>query len=189
MSEVPLAGAAEPGGQRDTGTEAGEGLSYSLPPLPPPSPHVPHPPPSAGDPCGRPVPVSPSGSHHPLLPASRLGQCGGGGPGAGLRGWEAVLALLLWRAGAARPSPRSDHSLEERRLLLGGLRGQQLGFGLGRQVLQVVVAPDRCGQQLPALRGHGVSGGDGARNTARGWGWGLDWDGVRMGTGMEFGWA
>lgn len=89
-------------------------------------------------------------------PCSEAGGQGGAG-GTGQRGWEAVLALLLWRAGAARPSPRSDHSLEERRLLLGGLWGQQLGFCLWRQVLQVVLAPDWSGQELPALWGHCVS--------------------------------
>lgn len=77
----------------------------------------------------------------------------GSAGGTGQHGWEAVLALLLWQAGAARPSPHSDHSLEECRLLLAGLRGQQLGFCLGCQVLQVMVAPDWSGQELPALWG------------------------------------
>lgn len=115
-------------------------------------------------PCGHPGPAAlrnppPRCRTPPLRRGRWAGVTRGGGGGMGQRGWEEVLALLLWRAGAARPSPCSDHSLEERRLLLGGLRGQQLGFCLGRQVLQVVVAPDRSGQELPALRGHRVSNG------------------------------
>lgn len=104
-------------------------------------------------PRGHPGSVAPSTPHLAgLSPCSEAGGQGGAGD-TGQRGWEAVLALLLWRAGAARPSPRSDHSLEERRLLLGGLWGQQLGFCLWRQVLQVVLAPDWSGQELPALWG------------------------------------
>lgn len=144
---------------------AGRGQGRAVP-LTPPAGGLPATPPGCHAPPRRGPLLCPVAALAPWPPAPPTSLCSppcseaggrGGAGGTGQRGWEAVLALLLWRAGAARPSPRSDHSLEERRLLLGGLWGQQLGFCLWRQVLQVVLAPDWSGQELPALWGHRVS--------------------------------
>lgn len=70
-----------------------------------------------------------------------------------------LLSLLLSRKGLTQEggiqagTSRSDDALKEQRGLAWPLNGQQFGLSLGCQVLQVVSAPHRGGEVLPALWG------------------------------------